>query len=477
MNKQKLIKEILNDLYALDSGFKKYEAELEKIIVSLLETRPDTKFDEGFKRRLQDQLVEEIEKMERASGFSLSALFSGKNLSVFSGAFLTLLILAVPTFMFLRNYYNAPEEVFSPVFSVESLSEKAFGDLRLVQEGQTGDGEVTGRGGGGTFAEEPGVSQTEIMKRPDMVRYEYIYKGEDVVLEEEQVEVLKRVKQINSSGAFKNIINSLDFGLLEISSFPRSEVERISFSQGSGYVVNIDFVEGLIYIHKNWRDQPVRCMGEGCVNPQPLKPSDVPPDAKLIEIANRFVSQHGIDLSMYGDPEVSAQSHWLLERAETSFAPSVLRVIYPLVINGGPVFDEWGNRFGMGVSINLYDLEVESLDNLTSHKYLKSVYGAETDFSKIVSLAEKGGFRGDVFYGEGEVETVEIGLGTPSFVYMKTWNYTQKEPEELLVPSLMFPVVSAPDSFSRQGVVIPLVESLLDMDSNVRDISALLEAQ
>jgi len=88
------IQEILNDLYLIDSNFKKMEKELIEIIKKLLETKPDVEFTKEFKDSLTREILNIIDK-KMENKFSYKDFFSNFFLSkkyVFSFALLILLI-------------------------------------------------------------------------------------------------------------------------------------------------------------------------------------------------------------------------------------------------------------------------------------------------------------------------------------------------------------------------------------------------
>jgi hypothetical protein len=195
-----------------------------------------------------------------------------------------------------------------------------------------------------------------------------------------------------------------------------------------------------------------------------LEISDVPGDEKLIEMANNFIKEHGINLSMYGDPEV--EHSWKtnlvgLSEGRKANVPERISVIYPLVINNYYVYDQWGNKFGLRVDVNIRVMKVSSAYNLTSQNYEKSVYEAEMDFAEILKVAEKGGISTMRFPSNGK--TVDVEIGTPTLVYMKTWNIQSTETNELLVPAFLFPITKQPEegTMYQNNIIVPLAKEIL----------------
>jgi len=62
---EKRIREILDDLYALDPALREMEDELKKTVRQLLSSRPETGFDEKFRKELLEKLIDTYGKKER----------------------------------------------------------------------------------------------------------------------------------------------------------------------------------------------------------------------------------------------------------------------------------------------------------------------------------------------------------------------------------------------------------------------------
>ena len=116
------------------------------------------------------------------------------------------------------------------------------------------------------------------------------------------------------------------------------------------------------------------------------------------------------------------------------------------------------------VNIRLFDRKVTAVWSLSTQNYQASQYAAETDASRILDIASRGGlFYG--FYDPGSsANVVEIDLGTPQISYMQFWKYANDINDELLVPALVFPVASDPGTGQvfQKHVVVPLIKDILD---------------
>lgn len=123
IERDKKIKIILEDLYAIDRDFRAHENELKKIIERLLMVKPDVEFDNEFREKLRIELfnkITEIKDKKTIKGFSLAGLFGGKTYSFALGTLMLLMLIMIPTiyFVFLQegtvpgedNYFGVPEE-------------------------------------------------------------------------------------------------------------------------------------------------------------------------------------------------------------------------------------------------------------------------------------------------------------------------------------------------------------------------------
>lgn len=200
-----------------------------------------------------------------------------------------------------------------------------------------------------------------------------------------------------------------------------------------------------------------------------LTAADIPADEELISITDRFISEHKINLSGYGEPEIDKSWNRVYyygpgQEASQAYVPDVITVKYPLVINGSFVYEQGGYKLGITVNVNIRHKKVSGLYNLSVQEYESSLYEAETDFSKILKAAEKGGLYN---YFMSYEETKEFEIGTPEKAYSVIWKYDQSSQTSrtLLVPALVFPVNTTPDTemyYYNDKIVIPLAKELLE---------------
>jgi hypothetical protein len=237
--------------------------------------------------------------------------------------------------------------------------------------------------------------------------------------------------------------------------------------------VYVGVEEGSISINKNY--DYARCMSVEC-GVRPLSESDMPEDEKIINVANQFLSEYGINKSNYGKPEV--QNEWKMylnaaspETRPNFYFPETISVTYPQLVNGKEVYEEGGNKNGLVVNVDVREMQGAGLWNLFSQKHESSAYDVEKDTARLIKIAEQGGFRRGYYpadSNQGEVKKNVIELGTPSIGLVKMWIYNEKGGQELIVPAYIFPVTNKPEDvyFYQKNVVVPLVKEILDQDQN-----------
>lgn len=459
------IKQILEDLYAVDSSLKKHEAELIDIINKLIASKPRIKFDENFQNQLRAELLEKFNKLDNKQ-----PKFNFMNKLYYVTGALAVLVLLVVTPGLMDKKTSAPASIkFSP--QIQKLSQRAFGSLSNPNENYSESisaaPQAIGMGGGGGGVATADGKMMEIMPYEPIV-YKYVYEGEDFTVDGSQMDVLKRVRGAVSQMDAKNIMQSLNFDNLDLSSFGNLLVRNISLSEDKnfGYYVFLDFYEGMISINENWEKWPTPESNIGI--------NDIPSDDVLIGVANKFLKEHNISLDVYGEPQVDnswRQYYAMAENKSDFFIPYMTTVVYPLVVDDKIVYDEGGSVYGLRVSINLIHKRVSNVWNLASQNYQSSVYEMETDVDRLLELASRGGAY---YYGweDPNAKVVEIKIGKPYIAYAQVWHYENNASSELLIPALVFPVTNIPDEvqyFYKENVVIPLAKEIIDQRINVND--------
>lgn len=199
-----------------------------------------------------------------------------------------------------------------------------------------------------------------------------------------------------------------------------------------------------------------------------MKLSEIPADDVLIGIANDFLKEHGIDVSTYGTPEVDNQ--WKIDYDKQTdktlaYVPESMRVVYPQLVDGKPVYEEYGPKAGLSVGVSVREKKVADMWGLMDQKYLKSNYAGVTDANTVRDYLARFEKQPTLYRMAGtKVKTVKVQLGTPVVSFAKYYTYENDQSNELIVPSLVFPVENTEGSvqFYRQSVTIPLAKELLE---------------
>ncbi len=484
---QDKISNILKDLYGLDPEFQKHEQRLKVLLEQLLEQKPDIHIDAAFAMELKRKLLAKASMLESEYFQGLEKRFSFmKKLNFALAALVFVVGAAFGGFYYTRQGTEknmAGQQLFSSNVALNNLSDNAFGRL-ITKEARTGGGgnEAGGLALAGTDAgSEKAGDFSGKMSMPVMpiTQYTYVYKGEEIKIQEQPMDVLRRVKGISGSTNAASIFKQLNLGVLNPASFPGAKLSSLTVNQDQkyGYSITVNLDEGAVYINQNWEqwDMPESsCRDEACVLATRLKFSDMPGNEEIIAIGDKFLKDHNISRSAYGEPFVQegwSEQYAYTEEKSIMYAPDVVNVIYPLVIDGAAVYDESGNKTGLMVTVNLRFKKVASVGELTSNRFEASRYETETNVERLLKLAEQGGWRNGFGYpmplaknetASPRLETVE--LGTPENSYVKIWQYKEGKNNELLVPALVFPIVKKPVGgyFYQTSVVVPLIKEILD---------------
>ncbi|MDP3963851.1 MAG: hypothetical protein Q8Q39_05140 [bacterium] len=518
---------ILEELYATDPSLKEHEADLIALMERLAQGRSEAALDPGFSARLRSQLVGEALRRKEKSQTTLSNLFTNilfmkKFTFAAGGTLVVVLAFVMALYTTPRQGGTGPANLAGDLNSggdrIVVLQESAFGPLALLgQDGYQAAPRSESGGGGfdqlttggyamGTDAAMPqeaisaippgkgfagvtgmggsgGSGTAMAYPAPDFVPeyYAFIYKGEEVSLDDASVDVLRRLRPSRPDSG--SLLSQFGMGLIDTGSFTNPKMQSLSIDEDRdfGYSVNINFIDGSISLNENWLRWPhpeSQCQDEACWQALQLKPAEVPADAVIIEIARNFLAAYGIDALRYGDPKVQDDWRIMYERQMAMpatdagmtmpqlYVPDVITVVFPERVGESLVFDEGGMPGGLQVAVNIRHKKVSGVWNLVANRYESSAYAAETDFARIKKIAENGGYRSYMPMYEGDFRRIEIGLGTPERGLVRFWMNTKGNPEgyEVLVPSLIFPVVSSAGAqpYFRKNVIVPLAMDLLN---------------
>lgn len=339
--------------------------------------------DETFRASLRFKLVE---RLTNPKANFMQNVFSKKLIFSLTGA-VAVLVIALVTF---QNMVPGTTRV---------AARQGFGALPNVTGGGFGGGGMGGdaaalsarpqSGGGGSapaVSEEAKVADLSIMPAPDYLPpiVTYVWEGEAPELPAEMMVLRDRPLDLGRSviGTMAKLT-----GVGALSNASSGFLQNISFSLPNlSYTFNVD-QSGR---YSMWSTQPY---GE---YRQP-KQEDIPADEELINIADAFLNQMGIDRSKYGEPFVDKtwREYALLNSAEGRIAPewvpAQVTVSYPENINDLPVLNWSGNPDGaISVNIDIFKKSVMGMNGRWQTNKDESLYPTKTK-DEIKAEVLKGG--------------------------------------------------------------------------------------
>lgn len=482
----KNISNILKELYELDPELKKKEKELVKLITAMTLNRPETGFDVNFARKLKSQLLG-AEKQSH-SNFIFQFNFMKKAYLGLGVAMVALAAIAIVAVVY-QNEIQLPKGEMIFQNGITRLPAGAFGSLGSLSTNTSGTGNSTestgaaktmssavayGRGGGGGGVASQGmIADSKIVPPYEYTKLKYIYKGEEVKLEKDKMEVFKRLKGGINYSSMTSLIKGMNLGLLDLKKFQNAKVQNINIIEDRdlGYNISVDFRENNIFISENWdkwRD-PEResCQSTECFDKYRIKIENVPADEEIISLANKFMKDKGIDISKYGDPIVNndwRRDYEKYEEKNNFYIPEVITVTYPMKINDIEIKDQSGNPHGIFVSVNIGKMAVTGASNIRPANFESSEYTTENDWNRVLDAAISGGYNKQYDPEGGTAKFVEIGLGTPTLDYIVIYDYSKGTSEETFIPAMVFPVQSETTQtyWVPKNIIVPLPKEMLD---------------
>lgn len=536
------INSILQDLFTLDPSLKKDKKELERLIQTLLDAEPELEIDEQFVKKLRHELKIEREKIsqnqntlsfnfidmmkkifvplgggalviiaaiaiilnvQQNSPENKSSLFATENqiIAMEPGAFGTLDDLNI-TGSGERNsstfYQKAPNSIAaSPAPQIATNS-----NLEIVPENNSNSDSVNtagpstppNAGGGGINGPSTeGKIATDLVIDPGYIPtvYKYIYKGESIPLDQTTVDVYKRTNQKANSNQLANTLKGFGFNLMDLSPFENLEVELVNLAQNQkhGYSLSLNFMDSSLSVNQNWLqwDYPGSNCGDdqACYERSRIKASDIPSDEELLNTAQQFLNEHQVNMDNYGEPVI--QKYWERDiviaqqegRPMTEiYYPDTINIVYPLLIEGEPTSDQWGNPLGLNVGVSVYAKRVSSVNGLRVNQFQKSAYEAITDWNMIANYLAEGASPYPIYFETTQVNTKEIEVGAPEKILISMWQYKNNESNEFYTPALKFPILQPSSEFIYQPyVIVPLAKELLSQNDGGRPMPLIKAAQ
>ncbi len=455
---EKNIQHILQELYAIDPGLKKHEIEIAQVIEAMTRQKPDTKYDENFAKELRMRVLEKFSTQHAVAKKETYSWFRSPWVHTLGGAIATLAI-AVPVV-----YFSSPlsggviENSFSGGTRIARAEANAFGPLQPVSvntqhEGRGGDAQTMEFGGGVE-------KMSSLLYEPVYTNYNFSFESTIPSLSE-TVEVLKRESNNDAGSQYAGVLQRIKMGLFDLGKVNNAYVQSFTLAEDRdrGYVVTVDMVGGYVSIFENYSKWPVRTFQQPTI-------SDVLEDEELISIADSFLAEYGIDMRAHAPGTVDSRWRVGYETATDKslfYIPNVQTVVYQLVINGKPVYEEYGEPMGIRVNVHSQEKRVTSVDGIMTKTFSASSYVGETDENRLRAILSKGRMP---VYAE-PTKTVDVVLENVSEGYMRRWQFDEATgtSNEIFVPALIARVQDF-ESVQKEGlwqetVVIPLAREML----------------
>ncbi len=474
---EKNIQFILDELYQIDPELKNHQVEIAQIVDTMMKNKPHTQFDENFARELKTKVLEKFSHGITTEKKPFS-FFRSKFVYTLSGALATLAIALPIVYVTSGNISNQwVKNSFTGGTQVVRAEANAFGPLSPVTanvntaESATDVAAPMTAGMGGDAAK---ISGTSLLYNPEYINYHFVFNGE---LPEvgDSIEVLKRESGIDAAKQYAGILQKIKLGIFDLGKVQQARVQNFSLAEDreQGYIINVDMIGGTVSISENysawaWRSaRPfIECSADSCVDPNRITIDEVPEDAELLKVADEFLKEYGIDMSSYGTGKVDTRWRIGYERAEDKdafYISNIQTIIYQLMIDDMPVYEEYGEPMGIRVNVNATEMRVTNVDGIMTKKFSASSYVGETNDARLRALIEKGRM---VAYDQ-PTKTVEAELENAKKGYMRRWQYNESNgiSSEIFVPAI---VVEVKDFERLQGeglwqsnIVIPLASEML----------------
>ncbi|MBI4435033.1 hypothetical protein HY630_00005 [Candidatus Uhrbacteria bacterium] len=342
-----------------------------------------------------------------------------------------------------------------PQSSLVNLGDRAFGELSVDQAATQ---EALSGKGASADESKPSLYPIVVDEFPYpeySEKYEYLYEGTLPDLSTIDPTVYRRVGTLSLPSSISSAFSDLTLGILPLSNFKNLELLNLTLAEedDSGFSVVVDVATNSFSISRNqgyWLALDYSRV---------LRASDIPSDEVLINKADQFIRDYGVDTSGFGAPLVD-RSYFDLD----NWVPESVSVTYPYIINGQSVWSTGGQPSGMSVTVNIRSGEVDGLWTIGPSTLEASTYTLVTDPTTILEAASRGSLWD--YVPENPTVTYTFLLGEPELVLAEHYQYaTDGTTSTLYVPALKFPITQEdPDApyHQRSWVVVPLVQDILD---------------
>lgn len=503
------VENFLEELYQIDPSLQEKEAQIKKLIITMTSLSPDVKMDEKFKTNLRAQIAEKIhsEKLKNYEKSNKPSI-----LQIIGYMFGGVWVAAFWFFMFQDQLLSNPvtkttQEVATqtPVKfenTIIKAQANSYGKLNAVGTDKTakwsGNEALAVKSADiaapkaesmeiNTFAAKEDslnskVALTSPVANDLMIEplpyvpeiYRYTFSGELNLEIPQNMTVYKKENTKSDTSGLVGLLKNINFSGVNLANFANLNISSLSVNEDKefGYSLNLDFDNSGLSIWKNWTKWPAQNLEEAQKLP-------LLTEAESLAIAKNFLSQYNIDLSSYGTPVVE-QSYMaaLLRAADTKIAPDFYRpaptVIYPLLIDGKEVREEYGQATGVRVEIDPVEKKVSGVNGLSVAQYLASEYQVENNVENILKVANVWGRWGFYDYGTENVKITNVLLKNPKITYINSYSYKNNVQEQYVIPTVTFEVEKPADVeyFYQETITVPLVKDMYKYDDTGKIIGS-----
>ncbi len=462
--------EILRELYEIDPGLAEHEESLITLISELMKHKPDTRVDASFARELKDRLFTHTTPMKKT-------LISGPNkwLVMLGGAVAIVVLLPV-AILFTTTQQSSQQ---ASGLMISRLASRAFGELALVPVSEGARMELSQRelsildsttssvtypfsGGGGV----PGVVDDAKMIIPPMpyIITEFSYDG-DISLEDIDPTVYKRAKNMPTPRAVAQALQQNALGLVDARNFGAVTSFILTDGQQEGYTLYVDYRDASASISLDWANWVFDETNQVTLE-------NFPSDDRIIGVAQDFARRYGINISLYGAPVVDRS--WqkgiepLIVRDEYMYVPQEVSVRYPLLLNGIPVYEQWGGEYGITINVNVQQMKATGAYNLIVPSFEASEYALVQDIQKVRDTLKRGG-NTYIYYIDSNATVETIAVADPEVILMQYSTWDTAGSDMLFVPALRFEVTGTPKNpevYAPRHVIVPLIQDVYDRAGN-----------
>lgn len=475
-------KALLEELYTLEPSLRDKEEIILRIITSMQQNQPEVLIDENFKNELREKVMSELkntkisnwQSKKSSKSWNMGWVFVGLSTGILASFF----ILSFSGWMI--PFSSHPTQENPAISRMQKAQSLSFAPV-ITSTGKNGFGNATNLTLWASLATSPTMGVTpgatgmrgemtskrmmvDTMPAQDFPYYTYSYTG-SLPAFSGNLTVYKKNPAPFAPSETQAFLQGLSLEGLNLQSFENTSITSLSFAEAKdyGYIVNIDFAAGSIGFYQNWMKWPQpKCGPNGCEQSVALTEKDVPSDEEFVRIGDTFLTQYGIDRSLYGAPKVDGSWRIMYALARStnleSTIPDQYTLTYPLTLEWKKIYEEYGWYKGISLSIDIRTKRVTSLSGIEKQNITSSIYTTQTDEANILKMIPFGGRYESKANPDQKV--VNLTLGEPTIEYVHIYGeWKDNKADEYYVPAYVFPVINKPEgSYIQDNVILPLVQ-------------------